>query len=199
MNVGKVVQVIGPVIDIEFNEGSLPRILDAVTIDREDGSKLVLEVQQHLGENQVRAVAMDSSDGLVRGMDANDLGAPISVPVGKEVVGRLFNVIGETIDDKGPVGTDARAPIHKPPPPLTEQSTETEMFETGIKVIDLIEPYLKGGKTGLFGGAGVGKTVLIQELINNIAKEHGGYSVFAGVGERTREGNDLYLEMSESV
>ncbi|NUM81822.1 F0F1 ATP synthase subunit beta, partial [bacterium] len=163
-----------------------------------DGKKLVLEVQQHLGENRVRAVAMDSTDGLVRGMEVEDTGNPIQVPVGDQVLGRLMNIIGEPIDNKGPVKTEKLYPIHRPAPKLSELATKSEMFETGIKVVDLIEPYLRGGKTGLFGGAGVGKTVLIQELINNIAKQHGGYSVFAGVGERTREGNDLYHEMTDS-
>lgn len=195
---GKIVQIIGPVVDVEYSDGHLPRIFDANVFIRPDGSKLVLEVQQHLGENRVRTVAMDSTDGLVRGMEVLDTGEPITVPVGEAVLGRLVNIIGEPIDEKGPIETDKRYPIHRPVPPLNELSTRSEMFETGIKVIDLIEPYLRGGKTGLFGGAGVGKTVIIQELIHNIATQHGGYSVFAGVGERTREGNDLYYEMIHS-
>jgi F-type H+-transporting ATPase subunit beta len=198
MNKGKIVQIIGAVIDVEFADGTLPRIRNANTVKRADGTNLVLEVQQHLGENRVRTVAMDSTDGLVRGMEVIDTGAPIMVPVGDQVLGRLINIIGESIDNKGPIKTDKYYPIHRPAPPLDQLTTKSEMFETGIKVIDLIEPYMRGGKTGLFGGAGVGKTVIIQELINNIAKQHGGYSVFAGVGERTREGNDLYYEMIES-
>ncbi len=198
MNKGIVKQVIGPVVDIQFEEGQLPEIFNAVKIERQDGSTLVLEAQQHLGENIVRCVAMDSTDGLVRGMEAVDTGAPISVPVGPQVLGRLLNVLGDPIDEAGPIETDKRYPIHRPAPPFEELSAETEILETGIKVIDLLEPYSKGGKTGLFGGAGVGKTVLIMELIHNIAKQHGGYSVFAGVGERTREGNDLWLEMKQS-
>ncbi len=198
MHKGKIVQIIGPVIDVEYSDGHLPKIFDANHIRREDGSTLVLEVQQHLGENRVRTVAMDSTDGLVRGAEVIDTGEPISVPVGDEVLGRLVNIVGEPIDQKGPVATKQRYPIHRPAPALSDLTTRSEMFETGIKVIDLIEPYLRGGKTGLFGGAGVGKTVIIQELIHNIAKQHGGYSVFAGVGERTREGNDLYHEMTES-
>ncbi len=198
MNKGKIVQIIGAVVDVEYADGTLPKILNANTVKRPDGSNLVVEVQQHLGENRVRTVAMDSTDGLVRGMEVIDTGAPIMVPVGTEVLGRLINIIGETIDNKGPITTGKRYPIHRSAPPLSELTTKSEMFETGIKVIDLIEPYMRGGKTGLFGGAGVGKTVIIQELINNIAKQHGGYSVFAGVGERTREGNDLYYEMIES-
>jgi len=198
MNKGKIRQIIGPVLDIEFDEGKLPAIYNAVTIDREDGSKLVSEVHQHLGENMVRTVAMDSTDGLTRDMDALDTGAPISVPVGPETLGRLINVIGEPIDELGPIETKIKYPIHRPAPALEDLTTSDEPLETGIKVIDLLEPYSKGGKTGLFGGAGVGKTVLIMELIRNIATEHGGYSVFAGVGERTREGNDLWLEMKES-
>lgn len=201
-NIGKIVQVIGPVIDVDFSGSKLPEINNALTVKRTNlegvEETLVTEVQQHLGENRVRTVAMDSTDGLVRGMDVVDSGEPIMIPVGPEVLGRLINVIGETIDGKEPLKTSMRYPIHRDPPKMTELSTKREMFETGIKVIDLIEPYTKGGKTGLFGGAGVGKTVIIQELIHNIAKQHGGYSVFAGVGERTREGNDLYLEMSES-
>ena len=198
MNTGKIVQVIGPVVDVEFADGTLPRIFNANHIKREDGSTLVLEVQQHLGENRVRTVAMDSTDGLVRGMEVTDTGSAIQVPVGEKVLGRLVNITGDSIDGKGVLKTEKTYPIHRPAPNLNELTTQSEMFETGIKVIDLIEPYMRGGKTGLFGGAGVGKTVIIQELINNIAKEHGGYSVFAGVGERTREGNDLYHEMTDS-
>ena len=199
---GKIVQVIGPVIDIDFSDGVLPQILNALVIPRTNiegvQEDLVVEVQLHLGENRVRTVAMDSTDGLVRGMKAVDTGEPIKVPVGPKVLGRLINIIGKPIDALGPVEAKAYYPIHRPAPDFNELSTQKEMFETGIKVIDLLEPYTKGGKTGLFGGAGVGKTVLITELIHNIAKEHGGYSVFAGVGERTREGNDLWLEMRES-
>jgi F-type H+-transporting ATPase subunit beta len=198
MNKGKIVQIIGPVVDVEFSGGTLPKIMNANTVKRPDGSTLVLEVQQHLGENRVRTVAMDTTDGLVRGMEVIDSGEPITVPVGPEVLGRLLNIIGETIDGGAPITTGKKYPIHRAAPKLSELATSSEMFETGIKVIDLIEPYMRGGKTGLFGGAGVGKTVIIQELINNIAKQHGGYSVFAGVGERTREGNDLYHEMRES-
>jgi F-type H+/Na+-transporting ATPase subunit beta len=201
-NIGKIVQVIGPVIDVDFSGSKLPEINNALTVKRTNlegvEETLVTEVQQHLGENRVRTVAMDSTDGLVRGMEVVDSGEPIMIPVGPEVLGRLINVIGKTIDGKEPLKTSMKYPIHRDPPKMTELSTKREMFETGIKVIDLIEPYTKGGKTGLFGGAGVGKTVIIQELIHNIAKQHGGYSVFAGVGERTREGNDLYLEMTES-
>jgi F-type H+-transporting ATPase subunit beta len=198
MNKGKIIQIIGPVVDLEFNEDELPAIYNSVKLKRDDGSELVLEVQQHLGENIVRCVAMDATEGLVRGTEAVDTGEPISVPVGPEVLGRLINVVGEPIDDKGPVKTDKRYPIHRDAPEYENLSTTSEILETGIKVIDLLEPYSKGGKTGLFGGAGVGKTVVIMELIRNIATEHGGFSVFAGVGERTREGNDLYLEMQES-
>ncbi len=198
MNKGKVSQVIGPVLDLEFEEGKLPAIYNAVNITLADGKKLVVEVQQHLGENVVRSVAMDSTDGLVRGMEAIDTGAPITVPVGPGSLGRLISVIGEGIDGLGEIKNEMKYPIHRPAPKLEELSTSDEILETGIKVIDLLEPYSKGGKTGLFGGAGVGKTVLIMELIRNIATEHGGYSVFAGVGERTREGNDLWLEMKES-
>ncbi len=199
---GKIISVIGPVVDIEFEEGHLPEILYAVRIPRtttegvED--ELIVEVQQHLGEDTVRAVAMDSTDGLVRGMDAFDTGEPISVPVGPETLGRLINVIGKGIDGLGEIKTKMKYPIHRPAPEFKNLSTQKEMFETGLKVVDLLEPYSKGGKTGLFGGAGVGKTVIIMELIHNIAQHHGGYSVFAGVGERTREGNDLWLEMKES-
>jgi len=198
MNAGKVVQVMGAVVDVDFTNAQLPAIMNALEIDQGNGARLVLEVAQHLGENRVRAIAMDSTDGLVRGTTVRDTGGPIAVPVGKEVLGRLINVIGEPIDGKGELRAKKHLPIHRPAPDLVELSTKAEMFETGIKVIDLVQPITRGGKVGLFGGAGVGKTVLITELIHNIAKEHGGYSVFAGVGERTREGNDLYLEMEES-
>lgn len=198
MNKGKISQIIGPVVDAEFNEGELPAIYNAIKINREDESELVLEVQQHLGENIVRCVAMDSTDGLVRGMNVIDTGGPITVPVGPEVLGRLINVIGDPIDEMGDLKTSKRYPIHRSPPRYEDLSIASEILETGIKVVDLLEPYSKGGKTGLFGGAGVGKTVLIMELIRNIATEHGGYSVFSGVGERTREGNDLWLEMKSS-
>ena len=198
MNKGVIKQIIGPVVDVQFPEGKLPHIYSAINVKREDGTTLVLEAQQHLGENIVRSVAMDSTDGLVRGMEVVDTGSPITVPSGQQVLGRLINVIGEPIDELGPIDTNVRLPIHRPAPDFDTLSVETEILETGIKVIDLLEPYSKGGKTGLFGGAGVGKTVLIQELIRNIATEHGGYSVFAGVGERTREGNDLWNEMRES-
>ncbi|HHJ52216.1 MAG TPA: F0F1 ATP synthase subunit beta [Caldithrix abyssi] len=198
MNKGKISQIIGPVVDVVFEEGELPAIYNALKITREDGSELVLEVHQHLGENMVRSVAMDSTDGLTRGTEVLDTGEPITVPVGPETLGRLINVVGEPIDELGPIETKMRYPIHRPAPKMENLSTSDELLETGIKVIDLLEPYTKGGKTGLFGGAGVGKTVLIMELIRNIATEHGGYSVFAGVGERTREGNDLWLEMKES-
>jgi len=196
-NIGKIVQIIGPVLDIRFSEDNLPRLLNAIKI-KGNGVEVVAEVAQHVGDDTVRCIAMSSTDGLVRGMEAEDTGSPIKVPVGNATLGRLFNVLGETIDEKGPVEAEEYLPIHRPAPSFEEQETATEIFETGIKVIDLIAPYAKGGKIGLFGGAGVGKTVLIQELINNIAKEHGGLSVFAGVGERTREGNDLYYEMMES-
>ena len=202
INKGKIVQIIGPVIDVDFSGGKLPEINSALHINRKtlEGKDevLVTEVQQHLGEFIVRTVAMDSTDGLVRGTDVFDTGEPIMIPVGTEVLGRLINVIGDPIDGKGSVETKMKYPIHRDAPKFEDLSTNREMFETGIKVIDLLEPYTKGCKTGLFGGAGVGKTVIIQELIHNIAKHHGGYSVFAGVGERTREGNDLYLEMTES-
>ncbi len=195
-NIGKVTQVIGPVVDIQF-EGDLPNILDGLEIDN-SGERLVLEVAQHLGEKTVRAIAMSATDGLVRGKEVKATGKPISVPVGPEMLGRIVNVIGEPVDERGPVKTKSSYPIHRSAPSYTDQSTESEVLVTGIKVVDLLAPYAKGGKIGLFGGAGVGKTVLIMELINNIAKGHGGYSVFAGVGERTREGNDLYHEMIES-
>ena len=205
MSTGKVIQVIGPVVDAEFANGDLPKIYNAVRVDAPEDKKtgrpeihLTLEVAQHLGENRVRAVAMSGTEGLVRGMDVQDTGGPISMPVGPETLGRLINVLGEPVDGKGPVNAKTTRPIHRAAPSLSEQETKTEVLETGIKVVDLLEPYSKGGKVGLFGGAGVGKTVIIQELIHNIATHHGGYSVFAGVGERTREGNDLYLEMSES-
>jgi F-type H+-transporting ATPase subunit beta len=193
---GKITQVIGAVVDVEFDH-HLPAILNALETDN-GGNRLVLEVAQHLGENTVRTIAMDSSEGLVRGQDVIDTGAPISVPVGEGTLGRIMNVIGEPVDEAGPVSFSEKRPIHAPAPTFVEQSTEAEILTTGIKVVDLLAPYAKGGKIGLFGGAGVGKTVLIQELINNVAKAHGGYSVFAGVGERTREGNDLYHEFIES-
>jgi F-type H+-transporting ATPase subunit beta len=197
-NIGEIRQVIGPTVDIEFPSESLPNILNAVTIDNK-GSLLTVEVATHVGDNIVRCVAMASTDGLVRGMKAVDTGRPISMPVGEQALGRIFNLLGDTIDGKGPVANpNDRRPIHRDPPLFEDQATEGAILETGIKVVDLLAPYAKGGKVGLFGGAGVGKTVLIQELIRNIATEHGGFSVFAGVGERTREGNDLYLEMSES-
>jgi F-type H+/Na+-transporting ATPase subunit beta len=195
-NTGSVSQVIGAVVDVKF-EGELPSILNALQVQNQ-GKTLVLEVAQHLGENTVRAVAMDTTDGLVRGAEVIDTGGPIRVPVGPETLGRILNVIGEPVDERGPVKTKMTSPIHKPAPAFTDQSTEAEILVTGIKVVDLLAPYARGGKVGLFGGAGVGKTVIIMELINNIAKAHGGYSVFAGVGERTREGNDLYHEMMES-
>ena len=195
---GKISQIMGAVVDVEFNEGQLPAIMNALEIERQNDANLILEVAQHLGESTVRTVAMDSTDGLVRGHAVKDLGKPISVPVGEKVLGRLFDVIGNTIDGKGKLENTKRYPIHRPAPRHEDLTTEAEVLVTGIKVVDLMEPYTKGGKTGLFGGAGVGKTVLIQELIRNIATEHGGYSVFAGVGERTREGNDLYREMTES-
>lgn len=195
--IGKVVQIIGPVIDIKFDTDSLPNIYNAIQI-KMDGRVIVAEVEQHIGDDIVRTISMESTDGLKRGVKAIDTGRPIEVPVGEQVLGRLFNVLGQPKDEKGPLETNKYYTIHRPAPSFAEQSVEPEMFETGIKVIDLIAPYQKGGKIGLFGGAGVGKTVLIQELINNIAKEHGGLSVFTGVGERTREGNDLYNEMVES-
>jgi F-type H+-transporting ATPase subunit beta len=205
MNVGKITQVIGVVVDVAFDEGALPSISNALKIIKEgngngsaERSEIIVEVAQHLGENTVRCVAMEPTEGLVRGMQVIDQGAPISVPVGKEVLGRVLNVIGEPVDKMGPVNTSERWPIHREAPSLNDQSTNIEVLETGIKVIDLLEPYMKGGKTGLFGGAGVGKTVIIMELVRNIALEHGGVSVFAGVGERTREGNDLWREFKES-
>ncbi len=195
---GKVTQIVGAVLDVKFKEGDLPEINEAIKIKRADGSYLTVEVAQHLGNDTVRCIAMGPTDGLVRGMDAEATGAPISVPVGENTLGRMFNVLGEPIDNKPAPDAVSMEPIHRPAPEFKEQATETELLETGIKVVDLLCPYQKGGKIGLFGGAGVGKTVLIQELIRNIATEHGGYSVFTGVGERTREGNDLYHEMTES-
>ncbi len=195
-NIGKITQVMGPVVDVQF-DSDLPPILNALETTNDD-KRLVLEVAQHLGENTVRTIAMDATEGLVRGQDVTDMGTPIAVPVGPGTLGRIMNVIGEPIDERGPLDTTMNSPIHKPAPEYVDQSTEAEILVTGIKVVDLLAPYAKGGKIGLFGGAGVGKTVLIMELINNIAKTHGGYSVFAGVGERTREGNDLYHEMIES-
>ena len=193
---GKISQVLGAVVDIEF-DGELPPMLNALEVDNK-GNRLILEVAQHLGENTVRTIAMDTTDGLVRGQTATDTGSPISMPVGPETLGRIMNVVGEPVDERGEIGATKKYPIHRPAPKFVDQSTETEVLVTGIKVVDLLAPYARGGKIGLFGGAGVGKTVLIMELINNIAKAHGGYSVFAGVGERTREGNDLYHEMIES-
>ncbi len=203
MNVGKIVQIIGPVVDVSFEDSELPAILTALEVEQDgkrDGraSRLVLEVQQHLGESTVRTVAMDSTDGLMRGMNVKNTGQPIAVPVGPGTLGRLLNIIGEPIDELGPVNAAKHYPIHRPSPRFEDLDTRSQILETGIKVVDLLEPYSRGGKTGLFGGAGVGKTVLIQELIRNIATEHGGYSVFGGVGERTREGNDLWLEMKQS-
>ncbi|MBQ5321968.1 MAG: F0F1 ATP synthase subunit beta, partial [Oscillospiraceae bacterium] len=197
-NIGKIVQVIGPVVDIKFEEGELPKLNDAIEIDNH-GARLVVEVAQHMGDKVVKCIAMDSTDGLKRGQEAKNTGAPITIPVGKVTLGRMVNVLGEPIDGiEMETENEPKASIHQPAPTFAEQKTEPEIFETGIKVIDLICPYTRGGKIGLFGGAGVGKTVLIQELISNIATEHGGISVFAGVGERTREGNDLYYEMKES-
>jgi F-type H+-transporting ATPase subunit beta len=198
LKVGKVLRVIGPVVDVEFFAEELPALYNAIRIDRPDGTKLIVEVSQYLGENVVRCVAMSTTDGLVRGMDALDTGESITMPVGRETLGRVFNLLGETIDKLGDCPAKKRYPIHRPPPPFEEQVPSNQVFETGLKVIDLLEPYAKGGKVGLFGGAGVGKTVLIMELIRNIATEHGGFSVFGGVGERTREGNDLWLEMKAS-
>ncbi|HUI41736.1 MAG TPA: F0F1 ATP synthase subunit beta [Terriglobia bacterium] len=202
-HIGKVVEVIGPVVVVAFEDGHLPPIYNALRIvsegfDVPNPIEVIAEVQQHLGEGRVKAVSMEATEGMVRGMKAIDLGQPITVPVGQATLGRVMNVIGEPVDKLGPISATTRFPIHREAPPLDDQNTTLEMFETGIKVVDLLEPYLKGGKTGLFGGAGVGKTVIIQELINNVAMKHGGVSVFAGVGERTREGNDLWLEMSES-
>lgn len=197
-NTGKIVQVIGPVVDVAFENGDLPQLLTAIEIPLKDSESLVVEVAQHIGDERVRCIAMGGTDGLVRGMEAIDTGSAIRVPVGKEILGRMFNVLGREIDGLGPVGTENTLPIHRQAPGFEEQQTSAEMLETGIKVIDLLCPYSKGGKIGLFGGAGVGKTVLIQELIHNIAKEHGGMSVVTGVGERTREGNDMYHEMKDS-
>src|SRR5438309_2681855 len=202
-NTGHVIQIAGPAVDVQFTEAAMPPIYQAIRITSEGFNvptpiNVVLEVQQHLGEGRVRCVAMEATEGMVRGMKAIDLGGPISVPVGRQTLGRVINVIGEPVDQLGRINSEKRMPIHRHAPAFDEQATSAEMFETGIKVIDLIQPFLKGGKIGLFGGAGVGKTVVIMELINNVAKNHGGYSVFAGVGERTREGNDLWLEMSES-
>jgi F-type H+-transporting ATPase subunit beta len=202
-NIGKVIQISGPAVDVQFDEGSLPPIYQAIRVvsdgfNTPEPISITLEVQQHLGEGRVRCVSMQATDGLVRGMKAIDLGAQITVPVGRGTLGRVMNVVGEPVDELGPVQFTERHPIHRQAPAFDEQSTRAEMFETGVKVVDLVQPFLKGGKIGLFGGAGVGKTVFIQELINNVAKQHGGFSVFAGVGERTREGNDLWLEMTES-
>ncbi|MCK5521474.1 MAG: F0F1 ATP synthase subunit beta, partial [Candidatus Marinimicrobia bacterium] len=197
MSIGRVTQIMGPVVDVAFDDGNIPAIYNALELDNR-GNRLVLEVAQHLGDGQVRTVAMDSTDGMVRGMDVKDMGEPISMPVGQNTLGRILNVTGNAIDGKGEVKSEKRYPIHRAAPKLEDLTTNAEILETGIKVIDLLEPYTKGGKTGLFGGAGVGKTVLIQELIRNIATEHSGFSIFAGVGERTREGNDLFLEMTES-
>ena len=202
-NIGHVIQVAGPAVDVQFVEAAMPPIYEALRVVSDGFTvptpiNVILEVQQHLGEGRVRCVAMQPTDGMVRGMKAIDQGGPISVPVGRGTLGRVMNVIGEPVDNLGPIAFDKRMPIHRLAPAFDEQSTTAEMFETGVKVVDLIQPFLKGGKIGLFGGAGVGKTVVIMELINNVAKQHGGFSVFAGVGERTREGNDLWLEMSES-
>jgi F-type H+-transporting ATPase subunit beta len=202
-NIGRVVQISGPAVDVQFEEATMPPIYEALRVVSDGFTvpfpiNVILEVEQHLGEGRVRCVAMEATEGMVRGMKAIDQNGPITVPVGRATLGRVLNVIGEPVDDLGPVNAKQRKPIHHPAPAFDEQSTHEEMFETGIKVIDLIQPFLKGGKTGLFGGAGVGKTVIIQELINNVASQHGGFSVFAGVGERTREGNDLWLEMQES-
>jgi F-type H+/Na+-transporting ATPase subunit beta len=202
-NIGRVIQIAGPAVDVQFTEATMPPIYEALRVvsdgfDVPEPINVILEVQQHLGEGRVRCVAMEATEGMVRGMKVIDLGGPIRVPVGRPTLGRVMNVIGQPVDRLGPINSDVLLPIHRPAPAFDEQATTAEMFETGIKVIDLIEPFLKGGKIGLFGGAGVGKTVIIQELINNVAKQHGGFSVFAGVGERTREGNDLWLEMSES-
>src|SRR5438874_7926605 len=202
-NAGRVIQISGPAVDVQFTEAAMPPIYEALRVTSEGFQvpspiDVVLEVQQQLGEGRVRCVAMQPTDGMVRGMKALDLGGPISVPVGKETLGRVINVIGEPVDNLGPIGTSKRMPIHRLAPAFDEQATSAEMFETGVKVVDLIQPFLKGGKIGLFGGAGVGKTVLIQELIHNVAMQHGGVSVFSGVGERTREGNDLWLEFQES-
>jgi len=198
MTTGKLAQVIGPVVDLEFPSGKLPAIYNAVHISTADSGTLVVEVASHLGDNLVRAIALGPTDGLQRGMEATDTGSPLSVPVGRECLGRLMNVLGEPKDERGPIATKTRSPIHRQPPSFVDQETKPQIFETGIKVVDLLEPYQRGGKVGLFGGAGVGKTVIIQELINNVAKQHGGVSVFGGVGERSREGNDLWLEMQHT-
>ena len=198
MNTGKVVQVLGPVVDVIFEDGELPEIFTALEINTESTGKLICEVQQHLGENTVRTVSMGATEGLSRGIDVKDLGSPITTPVGKASLGRIINVTGDPVDEAGPIEADQRWPIHREPPTFEEQETDADILVTGIKVLDLLCPFLKGGKIGLFGGAGVGKTVVIMELIRNIAAEHGGFSVFAGVGERTREGNDLWNEMKES-
>ncbi len=202
MSTGRITQVIAAVVDVEFESGDLPPIYNALRMSNpaisDEKDNLVLEVAQHLGEKTVRCIAMDSTEGLVRGMEARDTGDGITIPVGPETLGRIMNVIGDPVDDAGPITTKKRLPIHRPAPEFTEQATEVQAFETGIKVVDLLAPYSRGGKIGLFGGAGVGKTVIIQELINNVAQQHGGYSVFGGVGERTREGNDLFAEMKES-
>src|SRR5262245_5054887 len=202
MSEGTITQVLGPVVDVEFPPGKLPKIYDALRCSNpgisNQADNLVLEVATHLGESSIRSVAMDTTDGLVRGMKVRSTGKPIMMPIGKEVLGRILNVVGEPVDEAGPVGATRFAPIHREPPKFIDQSSKVEIFETGIKVVDLLAPYRKGGKIGLFGGAGVGKTVVIMELINNIAKAHGGVSCFAGVGERTREGNDLWVEMKES-
>ena len=197
-NEGKILQITGAVVDVKFDEGHLPKIMNALSIKRDDGTDLVFETAQHLGQGVVRTIAMDSTDGLVRGAKVSDSGKPISVPVGEKTLGRIMDVLGTPIDNKGDIGAETNMPIHRTPPTYEEQASSTEMLETGIKVIDLIMPIAKGGKVGLFGGAGVGKTVTLMELIRNIAAEHSGYSVFAGVGERTREGNDFYHEMTES-
>ena len=198
MSTGKIVQVMGPVVDVAFESGKLPEIYTALEIKQKGYERIICEVQQHLGESTVRTVSMGSTDGLSRGMDVKDLGEPITTPVGKGVLGRIINVTGDPVDEAGPVKTDERWPIHRDAPTFEEQETEAQMLVTGVKVMDLLCPFLKGGKIGLFGGAGVGKTVVIMELIRNIAAEHGGFSVFAGVGERTREGNDLWNEMKDS-
>src|ERR1041384_8338224 len=202
-NIGHVIQITGPAVDVQFTESAMPPIYQALRVVSDGFTvprpiNVVLEVQQHLGQGRVRAIAMEPTDGMVRGMKTVDMGGPISVPVGRGTLGRVMNVIGQPVDNLGPIKASEQLPIHRPAPSFEEQATTAEMFETGVKVIDLIQPFLKGGKIGLFGGAGVGKTVVIMELINNVAKQHGGFSVFAGVGERTREGNDLWLEMSES-
>ncbi|MFP6655324.1 MAG: F0F1 ATP synthase subunit beta, partial [Myxococcota bacterium] len=203
MSSGKIVQVMGPVVDVEFEGGDLPEVLTALKTTNpsinDQADNLTIEVALHLGERTIRAIAMDTTDGLRRGQEVRDTGAPITIPVGPETLGRIMNVIGEPVDERGPINAKMHFPIHRPPPEFVDQSTSTEMLETGIKVVDLIAPYRKGGKVGLFGGAGVGKTIVILELINSIAKEHSGYSIFGGVGERTREGNDLWNEMQEAV